>query len=104
MISKELFCEILNNIKKQEEIDQEISEAIGKRCEGYPIVFGGTDYYRESLLQLLHEVMNDRNEYIEWWLWETDSYIVWDETTSPETKWDLHTPESLYNYLTGTLE
>ena len=43
------------------------------------------------------EAVNDQYDYISWWLYDTDDYIV--ETKDGSQKWDLREPEALYNYL-----
>ena len=46
---------------------------------------------------VLKEAVNDQYDYISWWLYDTDDYIV--ETKDGSQKWDLQEPEALYDYL-----
>ena len=97
MISKELFCKTIANIKTQDKMNREFSYALSKMCGGgHPPLFGTDDLYFLSLLELLEEILNDKDGYIEWFLYEgIDDKKVYSE----EKTWDVNTPEGLYDFL-----
>lgn len=41
--------------------------------------------------------MDDRNDYISWWLYDASDYIV--EEADCSRQWDLREPAALYDYL-----
>ena len=52
----------------------------------------------QALRMVLAEAVNDKYEYIEWWLYEaTEDFKVWESDGSRE--WHLKEPEALYDYI-----
>lgn len=97
MISKETFCKALSLIKQQEAINHEFSLALDKVGDGH-FVFGVKDKYYEALLMVLKESINDKYDYIEWWLYEESTdYKVWSK--DEKKVWILDTPENLYDFI-----
>ena len=97
MISKELFCKALDMIKEQEATDEDFGRALQKVGNGH-FVFGTENKYREALLMVLKEAVNDRFDYIGWWLYEgAPNYMIWSEDETKE--WCLKEPEDLYDYI-----
>ena len=97
MISKETFCKALQMIKEQSETHSQVGKALELVCDGY-FVFGAFDKYRDALLMVLKEAVNDQYDYISWWLYdESDTYMVWSEDESKE--WCLKEPEDLYDFI-----
>ena len=94
--TKETFCKALEMIREQERINDDFSQALQKVGNGY-YVFGTENRYYDALLMVLKEAVNDQYDYISWWLYDTDDYIV--ETKDGSQKWDLREPEALYDYL-----
>jgi len=94
MISKEAFLQIINLIRKQEEIDRKVTKGLELVTDGY-FIYGTNNKYLKALLLALKEVFCDKYSYIEWWLYETNDYKVWDD----KSKWNLKKPEDLYDYL-----
>ena len=96
LISKETFCKALALIQEQDARNHVFSKAIELMGNGH-FVFGTEDRYREALLLVLAEAVNDLYGYIEWWLYETNFRVV---RLADESKyWDLATPEALYDYI-----
>ena len=96
MISKETFCKALSLIKQQETINHEFSLALDKVGDGH-FVFGVHNKFYEALLMVLKESINDKYDYIEWWLYEASDYKVWSNDEKKE--WLLDTPEKLYDFI-----
>ena len=97
-ISKELFCKAIRLLQEQETIDDEFGRALQKVGNGH-FVYGTENKYREALLMVLKDDLNDQYDYIDWWLYEgAPDYKVWSEDESKE--WDLTEPEDLYDFIT----
>ncbi len=97
MISKELFCKALQMLKEQEQIDNAFEEALQTVGSGF-FVYAAENKYRDALLMLLKESVNDQYDYIDWWLYEaTPEYKVWTEDETKE--WILKEPEALYDFI-----
>lgn len=97
VISKETFCKAMAFIKEQEKTDEQFSKALSKVGNGH-FVFGTGNRYLEALLVVLKETLDDKYNYIEWWLYEAaDDYKVW--TADKSNFWDLRKPEDLYDYI-----
>lgn len=98
MLKKETFVKVIELIKKQEEINENISEALDPICEGNGFFYCGGRFYEEALIKVLKESMNDADDYqdswIEWWLYEEgrDAWIN-------NIKIPLDTAEQLYDFL-----
>lgn len=97
MISKETFCSALRMIIEQEEIDCKLSDALALVGDGY-YIFGDRNKYYAALLMVLKEAVNDRYDYIGWWLYEGEpDYQVWSGDNTKE--WCLREPEALYDFI-----
>ena len=94
-ISKEVFVETINNIIKQSEKMDRFSRALEEVADGY-VVFDSNNLYLESLLQVLNIALDDKDDYISWWLYEDVEKVVW----CGDKAIDLSTPEKLYDFLT----
>ena len=71
------------------------------RTEDCNSVFYG--FYEDVVVNLLIEVMNDKDEWISWWLYECDygKDIEKYAAIGPDNvEIDLSTPEKLYDFLT----
>ena len=98
MLSKETFCMALRMIQEQQATDERFSQMLQEMGNGH-FVFGAENKYCKALLKVLAETMDDRYEYIEWWLYETSDYVVSMQDHSKE--WNLEKPEDLYDYLSA---
>ena len=103
-ITKKEFCTIIENIKKQMEIDdkfQDATKAIDVLEQGfyynYELVLG-------SLIDLLEIALSGekykQDEWVSWWIYETDfgrhTNIV---TTQDDKDYKLKTPEDLWDFV-----
>lgn len=97
LLNKETFCTALHLIGEQERINNEVSVALDKVSTGCN-TFGCNNKYLTALLMVLKEAVNDKYDYIDWWLYEsTDDYRVW--TSDGSKEWYLKEPEALYDYI-----
>ena len=97
MISKETFCKALNMIKEQDETNQKFSDAVQLVGDGY-FAFGTDNQYLTALLMVMKEAVDDRFDYIDWWLYDaTEDHRAWTEDDSKE--WNLTDPAALYDFI-----
>lgn len=97
-VSKKTFCEALRLIQKQSKKERAFSQAINLMGDGH-FVFGTPNHYLDAALIVLREALDDKYEYIDWWLFEScKSRTV--QLKDGSKSWNLSTPEALYDYLT----
>ena len=108
-ISKELFVETLNAIKKGLEQRDQIDKALTQFCDSYVITNIGDDWLN-ALIKLLENAVGDEvspkyGSTITWWLYENVVpkviYLQSDHpknTTGEELEIPVETPEQLYEY------
>ena len=95
MITKELFCDILANIKRQEFLDQKLADVLAERTMTY-FLFDPENLFLKSLRDLLKAIFDDTDDTIGWWLYEDVPKIIYMPNGE---EWDISTPEALYDYL-----
>ena len=108
-ISRELFIETLNAIKKGLEQRDQIDKALTQFCDSYVITNIGDDWLN-ALIKLLENIVGDDPEIkygtiIEWWLYENVvPKVIYlqphhpKNTTVEELEISVETPEQLYEY------
>ena len=99
MVTKNTFCKVLDLIREQDQINSKVEEALQLVGNGH-YVFGTENRYYRALLLVLKELLHDRFDYIEWWLYDAGDYTV--ENADGSRRWDLTKPEALYDYLVET--
>ena len=100
MLSKDIFCKAINNIQTQRQKISDFNDALDKICDGFP-VFDSDNLYLQSLLEILKETMNDKDDFIEWWLYENVDKTVttFDKDGTCKNVYLIETPEELYDFL-----
>ncbi|WP_294852262.1 hypothetical protein [uncultured Oscillibacter sp.] len=84
-------------IQEQETINSEVSQAVSKVAYSF-FIFGCNNKWLEALLMVLKEGVNDKYDYIKWWLYDaTENYKVQENDESKE--WCLKEPEVLYDFI-----
>ena len=97
MLSKKTFCEALRKIQAQRKRDAQFSEALNLVGDGH-FVFEGGPQLLSALLNVLEEAVNDKYDYISWWIYDAaPDYEV--GTEDEKTKWCLKEPEALYDFI-----
>ena len=104
MISKENFIEYMNFIKKMNDSENRIYDVLSEEITDFQ---GGFLYskYETMFVRLLREVMNDENDWIDYFLYDLDFGRAWKEgaiTEADGTDIMLSTPEDLWNLLTNS--
>lgn len=95
------FKEVIDNIKKQEEIDEKFSTALETVCDSW-CIYGTKNKKYESLWTLFKQAMNDKYDLISWWLYEEVEHFIY--VHKDKIYYDLTTVESLYDYLNEKLK
>jgi hypothetical protein len=91
-INKELFIEIINSIKEQNQIDYEVGQSIEKISDTYVMINSKNKIYN-ALYKLLEQI--DTDDFIGWWLYEDVEKVIWVK----DKKIKVDTPEKLYDFL-----
>lgn len=101
MISLETFRKIVQTIKKQEEIDDKLTQLlVDPNCYGW--VSTGSDLIY-AMMDLLQDIFGDEYETIEWWWYETsDNHkFIYEDTPDGKNqiRYNLNDVDNLYYYL-----
>ena len=70
VISKGAFRNIINNIIKQYEIDDDVGSSLEKVCGNY-VIFNSENLIYKSMFDLLAELTHDESDCIGWWFFDT---------------------------------
>ena len=95
MITFDLFDKIITAIKEQDDIDRKVDDALELLCDSWVMMNTKNKKYW-ALGELLKVVMNDKDDFIGWWLYEDVEKEV---TLENNKKINLSTTKSLYEYL-----
>ncbi len=98
MLSKETFLKAIGDIKKHEALMNELNTTLRKFGD-FPPQPDCSHFYRDALMAVLKEAMQDQYDYIGWWLYEAADYIVTWEENGETVSVNLQEPEALYDYL-----
>lgn len=100
-MDKELFVRAINEIKEHRRRDDVFAEAVSEISpSSYPDTFLFSDY-EGLVIDLLCEAMNDNEEIIPWWIYDTKfgEEELMRSLFIEDTEVELKTPEQLYDYL-----
>ena len=87
MITKETFVKALQLIQEQQEINHQFAKALDLVGDGH-YVFGVNNKFYDAAMLVLKEAVNDKYDYISWWLYEGEpDYKVWSSDNTEE--WNL---------------
>ena len=95
MIAFELFDKIISAIKEQDEVDEQVSKAMELLCDSWVMMNSKNKRYA-VLSELLTEVMQDKGDWIGWWLYED---VKKEAFLKNNKKVDLSTTKQLYDFL-----
>ena len=103
MISKQKFCEAIEQLKKANVIQELIDDILKEVPEGADFMCGyGTAINHECLVvDLLEILMNDNDGFIAWWLWEMDygRKVKPDSVMVNGEPRDIRNPGGLYDFM-----
>lgn len=98
---KNIFVETLNVLQQQHEKDDKLSEALKEMdllSQGFIYNWYDVETQTIKLLKLLTK-SSDPNEFIEWWIYETDFGKHNTIVEYNDVEYNINTPEDLYNFL-----
>jgi len=95
MILFELFDKIISAIKEQDETDEKVSQAMELLCDSWVMMNSKNRKYI-ALSKLLTEVMQDKGDWIGWWLYED---VKKEAFLKNKKVVDLSTTKQLYDFL-----
>ena len=99
MLSKELFVKVINGLEKFEKTALKINESLKDYFMDFNII---PSYFEQLILELLEAGMNDKYEWISYYLYELDyghNFKMGDVTEEDGTNIDISTPEKLYDFI-----
>ena len=98
MLKRETFVDAISKIKKHEELMDRLDTVCREFGSFRPSLDFG-NLHLQALLDVLREVMNDKYDYISWWLFEgTDRTVSWEQDGQWVTV-ELKDAGALYDYL-----
>ena len=98
MLTKETFVDAISKIKQHEELMDRLNSVFREFGDYRPSLDFG-NLHLQALLDVLREAMNDKHDYISWWLFEgTDQTVSWEEAGQWVTV-ELNDAGALYGYL-----
>ncbi|MDY3524917.1 hypothetical protein JSO63_02750 [Riemerella anatipestifer] len=100
-MQKQTFIEAIEAIEEQYEYDKKVARDLNKIFpNAYENDLMPINYYlSDMLLKILKEEMNDSEDYIEWFCWETDFGNKPLCILHEDKEMYLKTPEELYDFL-----
>ena len=96
MINKKTFMEVMKLIKEQEKIDDDFGKALETICDSW-CLYGTKNKAYKALMIVLKEMFDDKNDMIEWWLYEDVEKFLYNKNGKKSS--DLTTSAKLYEYL-----
>lgn len=79
MLKRETFVDAISKIKKHEELMDRLDTVCREFGSFRPSLDFG-NLHLQTLLDVLRKVMNDKHDYISWWLFEgTDQTVSWEQ-------------------------
>lgn len=98
MLKRETFVDAISKIKKHEDLMDRLDTV----CREFGSFRPSPDFgnlHLQALLDVLREVMNDKHDYISWWLFEgTDQTVSWEQDGQWVTV-ELKDAGASYDYL-----
>lgn len=105
-MTKEKFCEIINQLNEGERLQQKVASAVRQYNSiiqsDYPEPFGMVIAHDSLVIDLLSEIMDDKYNDIEYYCYDLEYgrlYNPGDVTDEEGNEVELRTPENLYDFL-----
>ena len=103
MLSKKVFVESINAIKKHEQLMDELKAPL-RQLGDFPLSLDFDSIHRQALLKVLQEATGDESDWIGWWLYEDGDKIVEWEEDNQTLQADLTEVGALYDFLLSNVE
>ena len=103
MLSKKVFIESIEAIKKHEKLMDELKGPL-RQLGDFPLSLDFESIHRQALLKVLQEATGDESDWIGWWLYEdVDKIVEWEED-GQTIQADLTEVSALYDFLLSNVE
>lgn len=104
-IEKDDFLKIMRHIKEQLDKDDKLTELlVHDDCSGW---ISTSAYLIDDLIYLMSSILEDKDEWISWWLWEADERrndnAIWTEYEGESYKFIINDEEDLYYLIKNDL-
>ena len=103
MLTRETFVDAIRKIKQHEELMDRLDSICREFGDFRPSLDFG-NIHLQALLAVLKESMDDKYDYISWWLYDGGDHTVSWEEDSQQVSVDLKDADALYDYLAGNAE
>ena len=97
VLSKEQFTRYINHIIDLCENSETLEKALQIFCNDRE--FAGFFYSCEFELKFLKNLLDDEDDWIEWWIYEGRESPKENAIDSNGKKWTIDSPETLYDFL-----
>lgn len=98
MLTRETFVDAISKIKKHEELIERLDSVCREFGDfSHSLDFG--NFHLQALLEVLKDAMNDKHDYISWWLYDGSDRIVSWEEDGKQVMADLNDADKLYDFL-----
>lgn len=98
MLTRKTFVDAISKIQKHEELIERLDSV----CREFSSFRPGLDFgnlHLQALLEVLKEAMDDKYDYINWWLYDGSSHVVSWKENGHEVSVDLTEVNALYDFL-----
>lgn len=75
MISKETFCNVIALMQEQDQVNEQVEKALELVADRV-FFFGAHDRNGKAVRILLKEIFHDKNDYLDWWLYEQVEKVI----------------------------
>lgn len=93
MLSEENFVKAINELLAIKKDEEELQKAFKKFDPDWNSISFGR--YESLVVNILKDAIDDKYDYISWWLYEDVEKKVW----SDDKEFILETPQQLYKYI-----
>ena len=101
-MTKEKFCEIINNLKEANEVQTQMYYLLYNSRSARDSEIVGLQIVHEGIVvELLKEIMDDKFDQMDYWIYELNYGRLYEDgcVTFDGNSIDLSTPELLYDFL-----
>lgn len=103
MLTRETFVDAIDKIKKHEELMERL-DAICREFGDFRPSLDFSNLHLQALLEVLKEAMDDKHDYISWWLYDGSDHIVSWLEEGQDFSVNLTDANALYDFLAENTE
>lgn len=98
MLTRGTFVDAINKIRKHEELMERLDSICREFGDFRPSLDFG-NLHLQALLAVLKEAMDDKYDYISWWLYDGSDHVVFWTEDGQDVSDDLTDVNALYDFL-----